>query len=83
MKCAWSLLEQILPKYWMRKRGALCTLSPDNIFRPIYYLNEPYKFKGHPRFMIELMGNHLEGLLEYLLDLHSSGTLGKHRNIVK
>jgi len=70
MKQAWALLEQVLPKYWKEERGILRTLSPDSVYRPIYYLNEPYEFVRNPRHMIVLMGNHLGGLLEHLMDLH-------------
>jgi hypothetical protein len=67
---AWALLEQVLPKFWKEERGIFRTLSPDSIYRTLYYLDEPNDFVRSPRHMIVFMGNHLEGLLEYLMDIH-------------
>lgn len=53
-------------------KGVLRTLSPDNVYRTLYYLDEPNDFIRSPRHMIVLMGNHLEGLLEHLTDIHGS-----------
>ena len=70
MRKAWALFEQVLPKFWKEENDVLRTLSPDNIYRTLYYLDEPYDFLRSPRHMIVLMGNHLEGLLEHLMDIH-------------
>jgi hypothetical protein len=72
MDKAWALLEQILPKFWKDERGVLRTLFPDSVYRTLYYLNEPYDFIRSPRYMIVLMGNHLEGLLEHLTTIYGA-----------
>jgi hypothetical protein len=69
---AWTLLEQVLPKFWKEEKGILRTLWPDSVYRTLYYLDEPIDFVRNPRHMIVLMGNHLEGLLEHLMDIHGS-----------
>lgn len=66
MKKAWTLLEQILPKFWKKDKVVLRTLSPDNVYRTLYYLDEPYDFVRVPRHMIVLMGDHLQGVLNHL-----------------
>jgi len=70
MTKSWALLEQILPKFWREEKNSLRTLWPDGVYRTLYYLDEPYDFVRNPRHMIVLMGNHLEGLLEHLMDIH-------------
>jgi len=68
---AWALLEQILPVYWKIDGDFPYTLAPAFVYRPLYYLNHPHEFARNPRYMIFMMGNHLEGLLVKLLNLHN------------
>lgn len=68
---AWALLEQILPVFWIVEGEYLHSRAPVFVYRTIYYLNHPQEFVRSPRYMIFMMGNHLEGLLVYLLDLHN------------
>jgi hypothetical protein len=68
---AWALLEQILPVYWKTEGGFLYTLAPVFVYRTLYYLNHPHEYARNPRYMIFMMGNHLEGLLVKLLNLHN------------
>ena len=67
---AWALIEQILPKYWREDNGFLRTITPVYVYRTLYYLNEPYEFARNPRYMIFMMGQHLEGLLACILGIH-------------
>ena len=83
MRQAWTLLELVLPKFWKEERGILRTLSPHSVYRTLYYLDEAYNYVRSPRHMINLMGAHLEGLLDFLADhryrLPLGGLVGKLR----
>lgn len=68
---AWALIEQILPKYWREDHGFLRTITPVYVYRTLYYLNAPYEFARNPRYMIFMMGQHLEGLLACVLGIHT------------
>ncbi len=68
---AWALLEQIFPVFWIVEGNYLYTRNPVFVYRTIYYLNHPHEFFRSPRYMIFMMGNHLEGLLAYLLNLRN------------
>ena len=68
---AWALLEQILPVFWIVEGEYLHTRAPAFVYRTIYYLNHPQEFVRNPRYMIFMMGNHLEGLLVHLLNLRN------------
>jgi hypothetical protein len=68
---AWALLEQIFPVFWIVEGKYLYTRKPVFVYRTIYYLNHPHEFFRNPRYMIFMMGNHLEGLLVHLLNLHN------------
>ncbi len=68
---AWTLLEQVLPVFWRKEGGHLYTIAPTFVYRTLYYLNHPHDFRRNPRYMIFMMGNHLEGLLSRLLGLHN------------
>lgn len=68
---AWALLEQILPVFWIIEGKFIHTRAPVFVYRTLYYLNIPPEFVRSPRHMILMMGNHLEGLLVYLLNLHN------------
>ena len=64
-RTAWSLLQNIFPKYWTCE-GGLRTLWPDEIYRPLYYLDNASQYIDSTRSRISYMGEHLEGLLYYL-----------------
>jgi hypothetical protein len=68
---AWALLEQVLPIFWIVEGKYLHTRAPVFVYRALYYLNHPHDFVNNSRKMILMMGNHLEGLLVHLLDLHN------------
>jgi len=71
MRKAWALLEQVLPIFWIVEGEYLHTRAPVFVYRTLYYLNHPLDFVNNSRGMIIMMGNHLEGLLVHLLDLHN------------
>lgn len=83
MRQAWTLLEQILPKFWKEERGVFRTLSPDSVYRTLYYLDEPHIFVRVPRHMIALMGDHLQGLLDHLADRRYGLPLGRLVNTLR
>ena len=68
---AWALLEQVLPVFWIVEGEYLHTRAPVFVYRTLYYLNHPQEFVRNPRYMIFMMGNHLEGLLVHLLNLRN------------
>lgn len=68
---AWALLEQVLPIFWIVEGKYLHTRAPVFVYRTLYYLDHPHDFVRNSRKMILMMGNHLEGLLVRLLDLHN------------
>lgn len=68
---AWALLEQILPVFWIMEGEFLHTRAPAFVYRTLYYLDHPHDFVDDSRNMIFMMGNHLEGLLVHLLNLHN------------
>jgi len=65
-----SLLSEILPIYWQRVGNIDETLSPDNIYRPLYYVHmwsSLRHFKEITRAYMEVISGHLEGCLKNLL----------------
>jgi len=68
---AWALLEQVLPIFWIVEGKYLHTRAPAFVYRTLYYLDHPHDFVNNSRKMIIMMGNHLEGLLFHLLNLHN------------
>ena len=83
MRQAWTLLEQVLPKFWKEEGGVFRTLSPDGVYRTLYYLDEPYDFVKVPRHMIVLMGDHLQGVLDHLTDRRYGLPLGRLVNTLR
>lgn len=54
----------------------LITLWPDDVYRPLYYLDNPEPYISLTRFMISMMGAHLEGLLNQLIGSENNLPLG-------
>lgn len=71
-----SLVGDILPVYWQRVGDVVETLSPDNIYRPLYYVHtwsSQRNFKEITRAYMEVISSHLEGCLKNLLPLPITG----------
>ena len=64
-----SLVKDILPKYSEKRGDHSCTLQPDPIYRPLYYLHiysDMRNFSKFSRHFITLTGGHIEGCLLWL-----------------
>ena len=80
---AWSLLQDILPKYCRVRRGIPFTLWPDDVYRPLYYLDDPPAFLKQSSFIVHCMGEHLEGLLKLFPGAHEKLPLGAQTRLLK
>jgi hypothetical protein len=78
------LIEEILPIYLEKHGNATRVLTPDSIYRPLYYVHgyaEQREFGRHTQAFIDDICNHLEGCLEWLTphppkSRHPSGPFG-------
>ena len=64
-----SLIEDMIPIYWERVDDRLRSLSPDNIYRPLYYVHaygSLRNFRDKTRTFMTSISGHLEGCLLYL-----------------
>ena len=72
-----SLIADIIPIYWERVGERLRTLSPGNIYRPLYYVHtwgSLRDFKDTTRTFMTFISSHLEGCL-----LHLTSSPPEHR----
>lgn len=64
-----SLIVEMIPIYWERVGDMERTLSPDNIYRPLYYIHgwsTTGNFRDSTRAYMMVISGHLEGCLMYL-----------------
>lgn len=79
-----SLIEEILPTFSEKHGDTTRVLTPDPIYRPLYYVHsyaEQREFGRHTEAFIDDICNHLEGCLEWLTphppkSRHPSGPFG-------
>jgi hypothetical protein len=68
-KFVYLLMEDILPVYYEKSGAVTRTLSPDPIYRPLYYIHS-YSISPHfedcTRAFIAMTGAHIEGCLYWL-----------------
>jgi len=78
-----SLVQDILPKYCDVRRGIPFTLWPDDVYRPLYYLDDPQAFLTYSSFIVHCMGEHLEGLLKCFPEAHRKLALGAQTKLLE
>ena len=83
IKKAQSLIQDIFPKYCSVRGGIPFTLWPDDVYRPLYYLDDPPAFLKLSSFVVHCMGEHLEGLLKLFPGAHEKLALGAQSKQLK
>ncbi len=82
-KKAQSLIQTILPKYCDVRKGIPFTLWPDDVYRTLYYLDNPQGFLKNSSFIVHCMAAHLEGLLKWFPGANKKLALGAQTKLLK
>jgi hypothetical protein len=69
------LIGEIIPRYWEDCDTGRQSIEPDCIYRALYYIHfdsEYGSLKYSSRSFLQMMSNHLEGCLQYLLNQNNT-----------